>query len=540
MMSSYPVLRAALVAAMLGGVTVTPLQAENAIEARPAPPLPSPGTPLPLPTALIAPGQAVEVRPAAPAVTIDMEATSRRLGASASAHKLDVAGIIAAYAARGGKPIWMTPKGASQEALRLAAEIGKADAWGLKASAFDLPRLTPSRDDAADLSPEALADSEARLSLAFLKYARHARGGRFEPTALTPFLDRKAQVYDPKSLLDQVAIAADPGDYIRNLNPRHPQFQRLRQKYLAAVPKGQTAEAQRYLANMEQWRWMPDDIGRFHIWVNVPEYVIRVVADGKVVHAEKVVAGKLDTQTPIFSATMEQVIFHPFWGVPDSIKTGEILPSLKKGGSVLKRHNLRLQAGGKDVDPSTIDWTNTDIRRFHVYQAPGGGNVLGVVKFRFPNKHDVYMHDTPSKSLFKQSARAYSHGCMRVNDPVKLAEVILAEDRRMSAERVRGFAKEGAAQNNAIGLNRHIPVHITYFTAYVDEAGKVSTFKDVYGHEERIRLALAGKMNLIKPVPKPQPGEERAEPVGRLSEIKETDWRQRAFSGNSGFGSAGN
>ena len=103
---------------------------------------------------------------------------------------------------------------------------------------------------------------------------------------------------------------------------------------------------------------------------------------------------------------------------------------------MLARHNLRIQRGGRDIDPGSVDWATVDMRQFHVYQPPGGGNVLGVVKFRFPNKHDVYMHDTPDKKLFEASVRTFSHGCMRVRDPMKLAELLLAEDKEWPASRV--------------------------------------------------------------------------------------------------------
>lgn len=502
----------------------------------------------------------VEAAPAA--FALDIAAATERVGAKAAIDKRDRAGLLAAYEARKGEPIWVGPKGPSADAVKLAAEIRNADAWGLRASAFDVPKIEKASVDGPDLARDALADLEVRLSAAALKYARHARGGRVEPTALTPFLDRKSQVYEPASVLAQIATAADPGEYLRGLHPRHPQFVALRQKYLAmrkggvvetAAPapsetaKGDGSKAkaksaapdapasvQRLLANMEQWRWMPDDLGSYHVWVNVPEYLIRVVRDGKVVHTERVVVGKLDTQTPIFSDEMEQVIFHPFWGVPDSIKTGEILPSLRGSGAVLAKHNLRIQSGGRDIDPKSVDWSKTDIRKFHVYQPPGGDNVLGVVKFRFPNKHDVYMHDTPSKSLFKSAVRTFSHGCMRVQDPVKLAELLLAEDKKMSPEKVRGFTQKEAAPNNQINLSRRIPVHVTYFTASVEPSGKVVTYRDVYGHEERVTLGLDGKMALIKPVPAPKPGE-HAEPVGQLAEIKATEshWSRAVFSGGN-------
>jgi L,D-transpeptidase YcbB len=227
---------------------------------------------------------------------------------------------------------------------------------------------------------------------------------------------------------------------------------------------------------------------------------------------------------------MEQVIFHPFWGVPDSIKKNDILPSLARGNMrLLSRHNLRIQYRGRDVDPESIDWSTVNIRQFHVYQPPGEGNVLGVVKFRFPNKHDVYMHDTPTKNLFNASVRTFSHGCMRVRDPHKLAEYLLAEDQGWTAARIAA-AIDGGPQNNAINLKQKIPVHITYFTAAVEEDGKLRLFADVYGHETRIALGMEGKAHLIPREKEPV----RAEAVGNLAEsvtggAKGKDWARRAF-----------
>ena len=195
---------------------------------------------------------------------------------------------------------------------------------------------------------------------------------------------------------------------------------------------------------MEEWRWMPESLGDFYVWVNVPEFTLRVVKNGQVIHTERVVVGKRDTPTPIFSQDMEQVIFHPNWGVPESIKKQDVLPSLIRGSTrIFTFYHLRIQRGGRDVDPATVDWTTADIRQFHVYQPPGENNVLGNVKFRFPNKHDVYMHDTPQKNLFNADVRAFSHGCMRVRNPQRLAELLLAEDQGWPAQRVAAAIAPG-------------------------------------------------------------------------------------------------
>ena len=239
---------------------------------------------------------------------------------------------------------------------------------------------------------------------------------------------------------------------------------------------------------------MPETLGDFYIWVNVPEFTLRVVKNGQVLHTERVVVGKPDTPTPIFSQDMVQVIFHPNWGVPESIKKQDVLPSLIRGSTrIFTFYHLRIQRGGRDVDPATVDWNTADIRNFHIFQPPGENNVLGNIKFRFPNKHDVYMHDTPQKQLFNADVRAFSHGCMRVRNPQRLAELLLAEDQGWSAQRVAAAIAPGAAQNKPANIGRKIPVHITYFTAAVVHDGKLKLFPDVYGHESKIALGHGGQ-----------------------------------------------
>lgn len=248
------------------------------------------------------------------------------------------------------------------------------------------------------------------------------------------------------------------------------------------------------LANMEQWRWMPDQLGDTHISVNVPEFTTRLIKDGKAIHTERVVTGKLTTATPLFSDKMQTVVFQPNWILPDSIKVNELLPQLQEGNGL--KDGLRMTFNGRDVDPWDVDWSKADITHYAVYQPSGDDNALGVVKFLFPNKHAVYMHDTPSKKLFNSEVRAFSHGCVRVRNPLRLAEHLLAADKGWSVDKVRDLAWDGP-ENNVVKLDTQVPVHITYFTATVDQAGKVATFADVYGHEKRISLALEGKHKLI-------------------------------------------
>lgn len=406
---------------------------------------------------------------------------------------------LAAFYSAASSSVWTTKGGFTARARQALDEIGKADSWGLNASAFVLPAMAGAVDNA-----ETLADAEVKLGLAVLEYARHARGGRLEPSAVSRRFDQKPRIYDPRSVLLAIAAADDAGSYLRGLHPKHEQFSRLQKALtaaLAASPQGGSAnDVRRIVANMERWRWMPDDLGDFYVWNSVPEQITRVVDRGKVVLAEKIVVGRINTPTPVFSADMQFVIFHPSWGVPPGMKSNELLPQLRNTGSgwfstkplassVLAGHGLQVSRGGRPVDPDSIDWSRADIRGFDFVQSPGPRNVLGIVKFRFPNRHDVYMHDTPERHLFGGAVRAFSHGCMRVQNPVHLAEVLLAKDRGWSGNEVKGYVRRGGE----IKLATPVPVHTTYFTAIADEDGKVATFADIYGLDGRVASALEGR-----------------------------------------------
>jgi murein L,D-transpeptidase YcbB/YkuD len=262
---------------------------------------------------------------------------------------------------------------------------------------------------------------------------------------------------------------------------------------------GSPARIRSVLINMERWRWLPYDLGAFYVMVNIPEFMLRVVEDDKPVFTTRVVVGKTDKQTPIFSRDMQEVVFGPYWNVPTSIKIEEIRPYLRQeaawffggGGwntAVFQRHNLRVKIGGREVDPAAVDWNRFDIRNTEIFQPPGPGNVLGKVKFVFPNKHDVYMHDTPQKFLFANAVRAESHGCMRVQNPDQLAAVLLQRDQGWSQARTMSAIDTGYDQH--VPLRRKIPVYVTYFTLKVNADGSLSTYGDLYGHDARIAAAL--------------------------------------------------
>jgi murein L,D-transpeptidase YcbB/YkuD len=412
------------------------------------------------------------------------------------------------YAARGFEPLWVTSKGFTAKGSETALEIRGADAWGLEAVDFALPEI-PAASGAAssDVALETAADAELALTLATLKYARFARGGRImKPVEdLNSHLDRVPQLIEPKEVLDGAAGAADGGAYLRGLHPQQPQFELLRQKYLASRGGVQgngrlgpmKAESKKILANMEMWRWMWPKMGDLYVIANVPEFMLRLMKDEKVVFTEKIVAGEVGKQTSIFTRTLKHIVLRPKWRVPESIKVRELWPSLLRGGGLMKQYGLEVETkDGKPRDWRTMDWANEDIRNYEVLQAPGRKSVLGVVKFSFPSQHTIYMHDTPDKYMFAASQRTLSHGCLRLRNPLKLTELILAEDKGWSAAKIDELIKSGPL-NNEIAIERKVPIHITYFTAWVDEQGKLATYRDVYGHEKRVTQALEGRWSQI-------------------------------------------
>ena len=244
------------------------------------------------------------------------------------------------------------------------------------------------------------------------------------------------------------------------------------------------------MVNLERWRWMPRELGKFHIRVNVPEYKYKVIRNGKVFYSDRAIVGKITNQTPVFSDEMETVVFNPYWYPTQNIIRNEILPGVRRNDRFIYKNGFEVvNARGNPVDPGSIDWYNAGPRDFSIRQPPGSGNALGEVKFLFPNKHAVYLHDTPQKKLFDTSVRMYSHGCMRIRNPRRLAEIVMSnEGWKNSLVHERMDYRE----NQHFALKNKIPVHVTYFTAWVNDDGTVRYHNDIYKHDKRIYAAFHG------------------------------------------------
>jgi murein L,D-transpeptidase YcbB/YkuD len=443
--------------------------------------------------------------PAAPAAATPLAPPDDRDAADREVKDRDAKdrdALASFYAARHGETLWVTASGLKAEAKLLAAEIANAGNYALDPKAFKLPPLAEGALTATDT--DSLADAEIQFSTAALLYARHARGGRIpDPAAmLTTTLDRRPHWIEPTTVIEALAATHEPDAYLRSLEPQQPQFEKLRQLYVAMLPKdGKQAAlspaAKRLRANMEMWRWMWPDMGSLYVLNNIPEFMQYVYKDGQIIRSEKIVAGQVDKQSSIFSRPLKYVVLRPAWRVPESIKVNELWPSLIRGGALMRQYGLQLETKeGRVLDWRKIDWANSDIRNYEVTQPPGPKSVLGHVKFSFPSQHTIYMHDTPDKWMFRAAQRTLSHGCLRVQKPMQLAEIILQEDKGWDKAKIAELDRSGPL-NNEVAIDKEIPIHLVYFTAWVGDDGKLKTFRDVYGHEKRVTQALDGQWDRI-------------------------------------------
>ncbi len=488
--------------------------------------------------------------------------------------------ILAFYKERQFKPVWAGTNGLNSHGEDLLEALARAPEHGLTVANYRPPALKAFGDVSEDLfrsRKEAVA-LEVGLTVAALKFARHASGGQIVPEKIGPNHDIETKAVDPGEALKLLAAAEKPGAYLDSLHPTHPLYltlkarlngderrtrkaktkpgapipggrllvhgakdkriglisQRLAKLGLLkkanasanlydarmerAVKKFQRAKGlqvdgyigrrtlaalngkrkvkikrndprikQKLALNMERLRWLPRDLGNRHIIVNQAAFQAQVVESGRKVHQMRVIIGKPRHPTPLFSDEMETVVFNPYWYVPRSILGESMLRASQRSPGYLNRRGFEvLNHRGKQISSSRVKWWKYNQKNlpYNVRQRPGRGNALGEIKFLFPNKHSVYMHDTPSRHLFKNRSRAFSHGCVRVQDPRKFAEVVLG----WNSSKVRGAV--AAKKNRPVKLEKKLPVHMTYFTLWLDDDGDIGLHNDVYGRDKALKRAL--------------------------------------------------
>ena len=231
--------------------------------------------------------------------------------------------------------------------------------------------------------------------------------------------------------------------------------------------------------NLERWRWLPDRMPERHFIVNVPDFRLEAIESGKAVMNMRVVVGAPDNKTPIFADEMTHVVFSPYWNVPQGIAEEETIPKAVNDPGFLSRNNMEIvSASGEVLDPGSVDWSNT--RGMRIRQRPGSDNALGGVKFIFPNNFDVYLHDTNATKLFDRIERGLSHGCVRVEEPQKLAQYVLRDQPEWTPDAIDAAMKAGTEKH--VKLKTPIPVYIVYKTAWVHDGG-VRFLKDLYGYD---------------------------------------------------------
>jgi murein L,D-transpeptidase YcbB/YkuD len=387
--------------------------------------------------------------------------------------KKERAAAEAFYQKRNYVPLWLDKGIENARAKSAIARLKHAHADGLEASEYKTPNF-------AGPSPDALAEADLKLAQAVLTYARHVSAGRFPYTRVSRNIELPQAGLEPADILNTLADAADAGKALDGFSPPNENYQKLKaalaELRASGGAKASHQQIETVIANMERWRWYARDLGDAHVVVNQPDFTLKVMHRGAQVWTTRIVIGKPSMPTPLLSETMKHITVNPTWNVPPSIVHNEYLPALAQDPTVLSRMGLRVSYSGGHVSIS---------------QPPGPGNALGRIRFNFPNRFLVYQHDTPDKYYFAHEVRAYSHGCMRVQDPAKYAEVLLNIARpqeHWTAQRVTGMFGHG--EQNLQLQPTPIWVHLTYQTAFVDSAGKLQMRRDIYNLDSRTLAAI--------------------------------------------------
>jgi len=391
------------------------------------------------------------------------------------ANKKERAAAEAFYQSRSYAPLWLDQGVANARATSAIARLKNADADGLEVGDYKMPNF-------AGLGSDALAEADLKLTQTVLTYARHVQAGRFPYTRVSRNIELPQAAPEPADILNAMAATQDADKTLDAFSPQHEEYKKLKAmlaelRGASGAKKGDASrQIETIIANMERWRWYARDLGTAHVVVNQPDFTLRVMHEGRQVWTTRIVIGKPSMPTPLLSETMKHITVNPTWNVPPSIVHNEYLPALAQDPTVLSRMGLRVSYSGGGV---------------HISQPPGPGNALGRIRFNFPNRFLVYQHDTPDKYYFAHEVRAYSHGCMRVQDPAKYAEVLLKIARpqeHWTAERITRMF--GSSEQNLQLQPTPIWVHLTYQTAFVDSAGKLQMRRDVYNLDSRTLAAI--------------------------------------------------
>jgi murein L,D-transpeptidase YcbB/YkuD len=365
--------------------------------------------------------------------------------------------VVRLYQHRGSRPLWIAHGKPTERVQSLLLAFDQAPLHGLEIQNYKSAPL-------ADPIDQELSQTQALVRFAFDVAGPHD----FVEERLTRAIDEDAL----PALADQLA-------------PKHVEYRNLMrglQQY-----EGPQEGLRQIRLNMQRLRELPEDLGDRYIRVNIPEYRLAVIENGNEVLSMNVVVGKVETPTPTLNSKMTHIVFSPYWNIPESILTKETLPHAVRDENYLARQNIeiiRVSDGAHEiVNPSEIDWSDAaTAKEYRFRQKPGAANSLGLVKFMFPNKYNVYLHDTPADSLFQRAERDFSHGCVRVELPMELTTYLLADQPKWTERAIKSAMHSGDEQT--VKLSKPIPVHILYLTAWGTPDGTVHFAKDIYQKDE--------------------------------------------------------
>ena len=388
------------------------------------------------------------------------------------------------------KGSWTARQGLTPYGAELVQQFSTAASDGLEPSDY----LAGVPANVNQLTGEQLAAVELYLADATVRYARDLYGGRTTPAVSEPDIVIARKQLDNVALLGSIAKngAAAVADRLR---PQHAQYHALR-KLLAGAKDAATR--QKIIVNMERWRWLPRDLGDRHVMVNAAAFSMTTVDGGRPVDRRKVIVGQPFHKTPMFSDNIRYSEFNPTWTISRNIAGNEILPHLRQDPGYLAKRGYVLyaswEADAPAMNAAQIDWASVSPKSFpyRIVQPAGPENVLGEVKFLFPNKFHVYLHDTSSPNLFANTDRALSHGCIRVDKAMEYAQLLYGLDRNPAANRLGAIVASG--KTTQVKFLKPIPVHLTYFTLWVNGDGSVASHKDIYGRDKLVGNILFGRV----------------------------------------------
>lgn len=408
------------------------------------------------------------------------------------------------YRRKDFKPVWLADNNFSLRADSMIALIKDARSYGLLPQDYHLHEIESmiGADGFFDKEMHVIR-ADILLSDAFLTMADHLNSGRINKTGDRRLQTNVASDTTLMLLLNNVLAGKGVQKVLESQEPRHERYKLLRaelRKLLqTAEPdeqcellEGKTADTNcsRKISileiNMERWRWN-EALPERYILINIPSYTLWVIESDEVVLQSRIIVGTPENPTPVLNGLIECFVIYPYWNVPRSIATKELLPKIKKDSTYIERHHYDvLTTHGAVVDPSSVDWKvySADNFPFSLRQREGSDNTLGIIKFQFNNPYSVYLHDTNAKRLFRKTTRALSHGCVRVEKAIELANYLIADDSiYCSPEDLVQYLE--LSQRKDIILLHPIPLLIRYFTAEYGD-GDMKFLPDIYQMDEQL------------------------------------------------------